>query len=116
MKKTDRYSAHEEKRAPFGRILLCSLIACMLLLAIPVGAAEAVSFPDTDLEAAVRDALDKPRGDITTDDMAGLGALDAEDKGISDLSGLEHAVNLRGLDLDSNEISDLGPLAGLTDL
>ncbi len=90
----------------------------MLLLAVPAGAvaSEDVSFPDADLEVAVRDALGKPGGDITADDMATLGALDADDRGISDLSGLEHAVNLRDLDLEDNEISDLSPLANLTAL
>ena len=35
---------------------------------------------------------------------------------IKDLTGLEHATELRNLDIQSNEISDLTPLAGLTNL
>ncbi len=90
----------------------------MLLLAVPAGAvaSEDVSFPDANLEAAVRDALRISEEGITVDDMATLSVLDADDRGISDLSGLEHAVNLRDLDLEDNEISDLGPLANLTNL
>ena len=84
------------------------LIFCTLLSAIPAGAASAVvSFPDTELEDVVRDALDKSDGDITDSDMATLGELDADDEEISDLSGLEYAVNLRELDLEDNEVSDL---------
>ncbi len=90
----------------------------MLLLAVPAGAvaSEDVSFPDANLEAAVRDALRISEEGITVDDMATLSVLDADDRGISDLSGLEHAVNLRELDLEDNEINDLGPLANLTSL
>ena len=90
----------------------------MLLLAVPAGAvaSEDVSFPDANLEAAVRDALRISEEGITVDDMATLSVLDADDRGISDLSGLEHAVNLRDLDLEDNEISDLGPLSNLTNL
>ncbi|NLA38132.1 MAG: leucine-rich repeat domain-containing protein [Methanomicrobiales archaeon] len=119
MKKIDLCAAHGERAVAFGRILMCCLIFCMLLSAVPAGvaaASEVVSFPDASLEAAVRDALGKPGGDITADDMATLDILDADDEEISELSGLEYAVNLRVLDLESNEIGDLGPLVNLTGL
>ncbi len=97
---------------------MCGLIFGMLLSAIPVGAAasEVVSFPDANLEDAVRVALGKPVGDVTTDDMATLTALVADERGISDLSGLGYAVNLRELHLTSNQISDISHLASLTNL
>ena len=97
---------------------MCGLIFGMLLSAIPavVAASEVVTFNDDGLEAAVREALDKSVGDITAEDMAGLTELDASDRGITDLSGLEYAVNLRKLNLLKNQISDLSPLAGLTNL
>ena len=112
------HAAHEERWAAIGRVLVCGLIFCVLLSAIPVGAAasEVVSFPDAGLESAVREALSKPEGDITADDMATLTHLHAETRGISDLSGLEYAVNLQTLELYNNQISDLSPLAGLTNL
>ncbi len=116
MGKIDLHAAWGSQAAP-GRILMCGLVFCMLLLAIPAGVAgEVVTFQDTGLEDAVRDALDKSRGDITDEDMAALSVLDADDSDIDDLSGLQAAVNLRGLDLDGNKISDLGPLANLTNL
>ncbi|WP_157203614.1 leucine-rich repeat domain-containing protein [Methanoculleus bourgensis] len=118
MKKIDSHTAHGEKRTTFGRLLMCGLIFGMLLSAIPavVAASEVVTFNDDGLEAAVREALDKSVGDITAEDMAGLTELDASDRGITDLSGLEYAVNLRKLNLLKNQISDLSPLAGLTNL
>ncbi|MDV4343621.1 tandem-95 repeat protein [Methanoculleus sp. YWC-01] len=82
-----------------------------------VAVSEVVTFNDPGLEAAVREALGKPVGDITAEDMAGLDTLNADWRGISDLSGLEYATNLQGLNLRYNfQISDLGPLAGLTNL
>lgn len=117
VKKIGLHITHGRKQAAIGRVLMWGLIFCMLLSAIPVGAASAVvSLPDTELEDVVRDALDKSDGDITDADMATLNELDADDEEISDLSGLEYAVNLRELDLEDNQVSDLSPLANLTNL
>jgi len=80
--------------------------------AVPV----TVDFPDPYLEAAVREALGKPSGDITDEDMAGLTWLTANTRGIHDLAGLEYATNLGHLELGQNPILDLSPLAGLTNL
>ncbi len=118
MKKSDPHAGDREIRTTFGRIFMCGLAFCLLFSAIPAGvaASEAISFPDANLEAVVRDELGISEGDITDGDMTALRVLDADDKKISDLSGLEHAVNLRDLDLESNQVSDLGPLANLTSL
>ena len=67
-------------------------------------------------EAAVREVLGKPAGPITRRGMASLEEFKALEKGITDLSGLEHATNLEYLDLSYNQIADLTPLAGLTQL
>ena len=70
-----------------------------------------ISIPDENLEAAIRDALDKQEGDITEEDMASLDeTLDASGRDIQDLTGLEHATNLDELILNDNQISDIGPL------
>ena len=42
--------------------------------------------------------------------------FDARDRGILDLTGLEHATNLTELSLQSNQISDVSALASLTNL
>ncbi len=99
------------------RRLVLAIALVVNLLAVPVSAAPGtVIFADSNLEDAVRDELGKPTGDITTGDMAGLWSLDLEDKEISDLSGLEHAVNLRWLSFWENQVSDISPLAGLINL
>jgi hypothetical protein len=78
--------------------------------------ANAVSIPDENLLAAIREALRKPTGDITAGDLLSLTDLDARNSGISDLTGMEKAANLRNLILGSNQISDLSSLANLTSL
>ncbi len=75
-----------------------------------------VVFNDPNLEQVVRDALNKPTGDITDGDMATLTSLVANSKNISDLTGLEHAVNLRFLAIVQTQISDITPLQNLTSL
>ena len=76
-----------------------------------------VSIPDANLRAAIETGLGKPNGaPITQADMATLDSLEANDADISDLSGLEFAVNLKWLDLSSNKITDISILEGLTNL
>ena len=79
---------------------------------------EAVYIPDANLRAVIEEALGKATGaPITAEEMATLVNLrTAEAKGISDLTGLEFATNLRNLNIGSNSISDLSPLAGLMNL
>ncbi len=65
---------------------------------------------DENLETAIRDEIDKPEGTITREDMKKITSLEAVDRGIADLSGLQYAANLEKLDLQENAINDLGPL------
>ena len=85
------------------------------------------AIPDAKLHAAIASALGKESNAlITADEMATLTRLDAPNSGIRDLTGLEFATSLTrlnfGIDkvegryVNSNNISDLTPLAGLTNL
>ena len=87
----------------------------------------AVAIPDANLRAVIADSLGKSdNAPITRADMATLTGFDASNKGIRNLTGLEHAINLGWLELDqaevdgkwvnSNDISDLSPLSNLTTL
>ena len=94
--------------------------------------AKVVSIPDPNLAAAVRERLNIPSGEtFTTHSILGLVELEARDRGIKDLTGLEHVVNLKEVDLggkllfgprgsegylNSNAISDFSPLEKLTNL
>ena len=72
---------------------------------------EVISIPDANLAAVVREALDLAPGDaISQLDMLRLGGLEANGRQITDLTGLEYAVNLKELRLGDNQISDIRPL------
>ena len=80
-------------------------------------AEEAVEIPDTNLRSVIETALGKASGDtITAAEMATLTALEVPSANISDLTGLQHAINLTELYLLGNDISNVSPLAGLTNL
>ena len=82
-----------------------------------------VHIPDTNLRAAVAEALGKsPNAPITVEEMERLRELDVRDnRDIQDLTGLQFATNLGELILGhwggrGNQVSDLSPIAGLTRL
>ena len=76
-----------------------------------------VAIPDEGLADALRDALELEASDgIPSTQLAELTTLDATDRQISDLTGLELATALTELDLRDNAISDVTPLAGLVKL
>ena len=83
---------------------------------------------DANLRAPIDDVLGKAPGTpIFPSEMAALTHLEAPNANISDLTGLEFAINLTELELGaewvegagwlaSNTITDLSPVAGLTNL
>ncbi|AFG38645.1 leucine-rich repeat domain-containing protein [Spirochaeta africana] len=72
---------------------------------------------DAALRQAIADELGLGAGSaIDGAVLAELETLRARDAGIRSLAGLEHAVGLRELDLRGNDVRDLQPLAGLTQL
>ncbi len=78
---------------------------------------EVIDMPDTRLKGNINMKLGKPyNSDITKKDMESLVDLDISYKGISDLTGLEYAINLTYLDIAGNRISDISTLRNLTSL
>ena len=86
-----------------------------------------VQIPDPNLRALIADTLDKSvNAPITVAEMKRLRDLDACrgrrdgsrdcDWGIRNLKGLESATNLRRLDIQHNQITDISPIAGLIPL
>jgi Leucine-rich repeat (LRR) protein len=75
-----------------------------------------VHFNDSNLETEIRKALNKLTGTITASDLSTLTSFSTDNKNISDLTGLEYAVNLTDLDLHSNQIQNISPLSGLNKL
>ena len=100
-------------------LVLAIVLVSLLTLPIHVSVVKAdsvVTFPDPNLEAAIRQAISKPTGDIYQSDLTSLTTLSAESLGIVDLTGLEHCTSLGDLYLSSNQINDISPLSGLTSL
>ena len=77
-----------------------------------------VQIPDPNLRAAIAEELGKSvNAPITAEDMEGLTFLSKiEGQGIRDLTGLQFATNLSSIRIDGSKVSDLSPIAGLTQL
>ena len=79
-----------------------------------------VRIPDTNLRAAIAEALGKsPNTPITVEDMEGLhhlGSNHAANRGIRDLTGIQFAKNLQSLRLSTNQVSDISPVKNLKNL
>src|SRR5258708_6224174 len=78
--------------------------------------AQDVQIPDPGLNAAIREALGKPTGSLTEQDMLSLTNLDARNRNVSSIAGLEAARNLVSLDLEINHLSNLSFPTELTNL
>ena len=77
----------------------------------------AVSIPDANLRAVVRTALGLKEDDtLTQQKIHSLTRLSAPAHGITNLTGLEHAIRLTELDMPENQIADITPLRNLTTL
>ncbi|MCL0050471.1 leucine-rich repeat domain-containing protein [Dehalococcoidia bacterium] len=75
-----------------------------------------ISFPDPNLEAAIREALEEPYRDIHRSDLERFIAFRPSNRDISNLEGLQWAVNLEELWLAGNQIRDIGPVSNLINL
>lgn len=111
-------------------VMACAMAACSQPSTKPEvtqtpGPEKTVVFSDPLLEEMVRASINKPEGDITlaeaeavTDLALGIDwqpqpVLNSQ---ITDISGLEHFINLEDLNLSFHAITDISPLAGLTRL
>ncbi|MFC1736538.1 leucine-rich repeat domain-containing protein [Candidatus Hydrogenedentota bacterium] len=77
---------------------------------------EPIVFDDPNLEAAVREATEQPEGDIYPGDIVDVGDLYVENRDISDLGGLEVFTMLYRFNGYVNNLTDITPMAGLTNL
>ena len=91
-------------------------IALFFTASIGFLSAQEVSIPDPGLEAAVRNALQKPAGPLTSQDLHSLTILDATSRGITNIAGLEAASHLTILDLFNNQLANFELPVGMTNL
>ena len=94
---------------------LCLLLVLIVSLAKEVPAEQWM--PDAALRQAVREELGLPAAaPLTKDQMQRIVSLYLKDKGISDITGLEFATNIKQLDISQNPLTDLRPLSNLIQL
>ncbi|MBC7960039.1 MAG: leucine-rich repeat domain-containing protein, partial [Vallitaleaceae bacterium] len=77
------------------------------------GINEPIAISDANLEAAIRQTIDQPSGDILLSDVLNITKLDASGRRIESLDGLEKLANLEVIDISYNKIIDLSPLRNL---
>lgn len=96
-------------------IVICVLVLGTLHLS---AFAQNVNFPDTNLAAVIRNRLGLAAdADIPQTSLAAItGQLNANERGITDLTGLEHATGLTTLLLVKNPIRNFTPIRSLTSL
>ena len=100
-------------------VMLTGLLLITTLGGITHAENEQDWMPDPNLRQGVREELDIPDEiPIHPGDMAELHnlILIEMEHGIRSLKGLEYAVNLKVLAIDTSQVSDLAPLAGLKNL
>ena len=85
-------------------LLLIFALAPVLPLAAP---GDAISFPDPNFEAAVRDWIDKPTGQITQSEAAEVTQLYVAFSSIASLSGIEYFTSLTMLTCNNNQLTEL---------
>ena len=110
-------SMRQQIRLRSIKFLLLNVLSLWLIGFPGVVSAQVVEIPDVNLRAAIAEALNKAPGDaITRVEMETLVRLQADSKDITDLRGIEFAINLTRLVLRYNTISDISPLSSLTNL
>jgi Leucine-rich repeat (LRR) protein len=97
----------------FGSLVLGVLLLIGLALPLPAIAEGSVSFPDPNLEAVIRETINKPSGDITLADVQNITEFDASYREITSIEGLQYLTNLEVLILYNNQIHDISPLRDL---
>ena len=79
------------------------------------GCPDPVLLEDVALEAVILEATGAV-DEITAEDLSSLSSMEAIEAGISSLSGLQCAVNLKALNLAGNQIADITPVGSLLNL
>jgi internalin A len=94
------------------------LIVILLIFILPLQAEQDINvkFEDSGLEEAVREAIKKPSGNILASELIKLKQLDAKQRDITSLKGIEYCSSLVELNLSRNKITNISALADLTAL
>lgn len=103
-------------RSRLGLVLFLALIASLAIIT-PARADTAVTIPDANFKQCIAEALGVDEADPITDvQMATIPVLDCAGRGIVDMTGWQHLVNVEVLDLWNNELTTAAIPASLTNL
>jgi len=69
-------------------------LLAILFAAPAVGSADNIFFPDPALESRVREAIEKPSGGLTAEDVLSITHLECQDSNIWNIDGIEHLAAL----------------------
>ncbi|MBU9720116.1 MULTISPECIES: TraB/GumN family protein [Bacillaceae] len=98
-----------------GLLTLFSLFMILLMLGCTSTVSQQLEFEDQGLADAVEDASNT-EGELTAEVAEEITTLDASDRGITSLGGIEYLTALEELNLDGNSIEDLTILTELENL
>jgi internalin A len=92
-------------------VILMTLLLAVFMPVQTVSAGTLDDVPDENLRALFREALSQPYGSVNLGELVTIVRLNAANRGIVDISGLEFCTNLNYVDLSNNQIVDLTPLS-----
>lgn len=75
-----------------------------------------VIFADSNLEAVIRNKINKPTGTLYKSDVEGITRLEIRNAGVTSLDGIENLSNLQGLGVLDNSVYDIDSVKYLTKL
>jgi hypothetical protein len=76
-----------------------------------------IIFPDPNLEQVIRNAIDQPNGPLLYGSIKMINLLDVlSSANVENLEGMQNLTGLNHLNIVSNQINDISPLAGLINL
>ncbi len=94
-------------------VFAISLVALTVLLYVASKVNYKIEIEDKGLESAIREKIGKPWGAIYQSEVGNILSLDASDRKITSLKGIEKVYRLAELNLENNRVEDLTPLRGL---
>ncbi|MFH1513301.1 MAG: hypothetical protein ABIG45_08125, partial [Bacillota bacterium] len=97
-------------------LVICMALAAGVMPAIAETTQTAITFTESNVELALRNALGNEADPIYPSDFDKLAILDFSEMEITDISFLQYFAGLQKLNLKTNTISDLSPLQNLSGL
>ena len=101
-----------------GKKILLGLVAGVLLVTLALGGYTQMQksgndtvFADKNLETALREEMQRPRGSVTAQDLASFkDRLNLSERNITNIEPLRHMKGIGILNLEKNQITDITPL------